>query len=129
MPDLIRYPPFPSETRILNQVQDDVFYMNNHYGGVIWTNHALDRLKERGISQGDALAAFNRPDQSRPGSSDKGSTVYYKTFGNDRIEVVAKKNEKGEWLILSVWSRPVYGNQKHYSTSPLLFRFFKWLFG
>jgi hypothetical protein len=28
------------------------------------------------------------------------------------IEVVAKQNEKKEWLILSVWSKPVFG--KHH---------------
>jgi len=28
--------------------------MERNYGGVIWTNHALQRLKERGISQRDA---------------------------------------------------------------------------
>ena len=28
--------------------------MDRNFGGVIWTNHALDRLRERGIKQGDA---------------------------------------------------------------------------
>ncbi|KKQ44128.1 MAG: hypothetical protein US62_C0032G0012 [Candidatus Woesebacteria bacterium GW2011_GWA1_37_8] len=32
--------------------------MDKNYGGVIWTNHALSRLRERGISQGDAWATF-----------------------------------------------------------------------
>ncbi len=89
--------------------------MDNHYGGVIWTNHALQRLRERNISQGDAWATWSRPEQSRKGAS--GNWVYYKTWGNQKIEVVAKQNEKGEWLILSVWSRPVYGNQQTYSKS------------
>lgn len=83
--------------------------MNKNYGGIIWTNHALDRLRERGIKQGDAFAAFHHPDQSRPGAKGKGSMVYYKSFRKERIEVVAKKNEKGEWIILSVWSRSVEG--------------------
>lgn len=80
--------------------------MDNHFGGVIWTNHALDRLRERGIKQGDAWATWRNPEQSRKGSS--GNWVYYRTYGSQRIEVVAKQNEKGEWLILSVWSKPVY---------------------
>jgi hypothetical protein len=84
--------------------------MDNHFGGVIWTNHALERLRERGISQSDAWATWKRPDQSREGSNQKGSWVYYKTYGDQRIEVVAKKNEQGEWIILSVWSKPVYEN-------------------
>jgi hypothetical protein len=31
--------------------------------------------------------------------------VYYKTYGNQKIEVVAKQNDKKEWIIISVWSR------------------------
>lgn len=81
--------------------------MDNQFGGVIWTNHAIQRLRQRNISQGDAWATFNRPDQSRYAKA-KGAWVYYKTYGNERMEVVAKKNEKGEWIILSVWSKPVY---------------------
>ena len=81
--------------------------MDRNFGGVIWTNHALDRLKDRGISQGDAWATFNRPQQSKYAKI-KGAWLYYRTYGSQRIEVVAKKNEKGQWLILSVWSRLVY---------------------
>lgn len=81
--------------------------MDNHYGGVIWTNHALQRLRERGIKQGDAWATWRNPEQSRKGTV-SGSWVYYRNWGGTQIEVVAKKNEKKEWLILSVWSRKVY---------------------
>ncbi len=84
------------------------------YGGVIWTNHAIERLEQRGIKQGDAYATFMRPDESRPGNK-RGTYVYYKTWkyvgrnGRERceqIEVVATK-EGGRWIILSVWSKPV----------------------
>jgi len=103
--------------------------MNNRYGNVIWTNHALERLRERGIRQSDALATFNKPEQSRHGSNERGSWVYYRTYGSERIEVVAKKNEKGEWIILSVWSKPVYQKQEaRRKNQGLLIRFIKWLF-
>lgn len=82
--------------------------VNRNFGGVIWTSHALEKLRERGINQSDAWATWRRPDQSRKASS-KGSWVYYRTFGNQKIEVVAKQNEKKQWIILSVWSRLVYG--------------------
>lgn len=81
--------------------------MDRNYGGVIWTNHALQRLNQRGIKQGDAWATFQRPDQSRYAST-KGAWIYYKTYGNEKIEVVAKQNERNQWVILTVWSRPVY---------------------
>ena len=88
--------------------------MDNHFGGVIWTNHAIDRLKEREIKQGDAWATFNRPERSRKGKS--GNFVYYRNYNGTQIEVVAKKNEQGEWLILSVWSRLINpSNSKYYS--------------
>jgi hypothetical protein len=96
--------------------------MGSDFGGVVWTNHALARLKERGIKQGDAWAAFNRPDQSRYAKA-KGAWVYHKTYGNEKIEVVAKKNEKGKWVILSVWSKPVYGKErKQESLISLIFK-------
>lgn len=84
--------------------------MDNHFGGVIWTNHALLRLRERGIKQGNAWATWRNPEQSRKGAS--GNWVYYKTFGKERIEVVAKQNEKKEWIILSVWAKPYYSKVK-----------------
>ncbi len=80
--------------------------MDRNYGGIIWTNHALSRLKERAIKQGDAWATWKKPDQSRYAAS-KDAWVYYKNWGSSRIEVVAKQNEKKEWLILSVWSKPL----------------------
>lgn len=82
--------------------------MQKDYGGVIWTNHALKRMRERGIKQGDAWATFKRPDTSKYARIKK-AYVYYRTWGNTRIEVVAKQNASGpaeEWLILSVWSKP-----------------------
>lgn len=85
--------------------------MDNKYGGVIWTNHAVERLRERGVKQGDAWATFRRPDQSRYAAS-KGAWVYHKTYGDQKIEVVAKQNERKEWIILSVWSKPVYEQDK-----------------
>jgi hypothetical protein len=80
--------------------------MDNRYGGVIWTNHAIDRLNQRGIKQGDAWATWKNPDQSRFAAT-QGAWVYYKTYGSTRIEVVAKQNERKEWVILSVWSKPI----------------------
>lgn len=96
--------------------------MKRNFKGVIWTNHALDRLKERGIKQGDAWATFNNPEKSRYAKA-KGAWVFYKTYGNERIEVVTKKNEKGEWIVLSVWSKPFYGKErKQGSLISLIFR-------
>lgn len=100
--------------------------MDNHFGGVIWTNHALERLRERRIGQGDAWATFNRPQESRYASS-KGAWIYHRTYGKEKIEVVAKQNEKREWVILSVWSRPVFEKEKKGADS-LIHLIFKRIF-
>ncbi|MEK7536615.1 MAG: hypothetical protein AAB559_02450 [Patescibacteria group bacterium] len=92
----------------------------NNYGGLIWTNHALQRLSERGIKQGDAWAVWNRPDQSRY-SKTQGAWIYYKTWPAStgkageytRIEVVAKQNINKKWIILSVWSKKVFSFVKN----------------
>ncbi len=82
--------------------------MDKNFGGIIWTDHALQRLRERGISQSDAWATWRRPEQSRKGNLHKGSGAwrYYRTYGDQIIEVVAEQNEKKEWVVISVWSRP-----------------------
>jgi len=89
--------------------------MDNHYGGVIWTNHVLDRLRDRGIKQGDAWATWRNPEHSKKGTV-TGSWVYYRNYGGNQIEVVARQNEKREWIILSVWSRQVFENHKKKET-------------
>jgi hypothetical protein len=96
--------------------------MERNFKGLIFTNHALKRLKERGVSQGDAWATWSSPDQSRYATT-KGAWVYYRTFGDRKIEVVAKKNERGEWLVLSVWDKQVWG--KSQKVEPLLILIFK----
>jgi hypothetical protein len=101
--------------------------MKRDYKGVIWTNHALARMKERGISQGDAWATFNRPDISKFAKTRK-SYVYYRTWGSEKIEVVAKKTEKGEWLVLSVWSQPALSSKSEKSKKKSPFSFLRKLF-
>ncbi len=76
-----------------------------YYKGAIWTNHALDRLRDRGFTQDVASQAFNNPDSSAAGR-ESGTTLYKKRFDKSLVTVVAKQNEKGEWLILSCWSDP-----------------------
>jgi hypothetical protein len=82
--------------------------MQTYYGNAIFTNHAIQRLQERGITQSDAWYAFQHPDGQMNGNT-PGSIKYYKNFGEQRIEVVAKLNEKKEWIILSCWSK-IIGN-------------------
>ncbi len=101
--------------------------MKIDYGGVIWTKHALARLAARRIAQGDAWVAFTRADQSRYAAT-KGAWIYYKTMKGSRIEVVAKKNSKGQWLILSVWAKPVPRQDRSFKKSNWFLRLLRQIF-
>lgn len=79
--------------------------VSRNYGNVIWTNHALDRLGQRGLSQQMAYQAFSNPDSSFPGKK-PGTTEYQKHFGNSLVTIIATQTEKREWLILSCWIDP-----------------------
>lgn len=96
------------------------------YHGTIWTTHALERLQERGIKQGDAYAAFARPDHSRYSKS-RGGWVYTRSWSDQSIEIVSKQNERGEWVILSVWAKPSASPPRPRGQS-LLTRLINWLY-
>lgn len=96
--------------------------------GAIFTNHALQRMLERGITQSDAWYSFQHPDGQTLGST-PGSMKYFKDYGQQRIEVVATQNEKREWIILSVWSKMMGNNQSVFphaeSFGTTLLKFFR----
>lgn len=76
-----------------------------HYGGAIWTNHALQRMGERLLPQDMAYQAFRSPDRSFPGKQ-PGTSQYQKQFGKSLVTIIATQNEKREWIILSCWIDP-----------------------
>lgn len=76
--------------------------MQNKYLNLIFTNHAITRLYNRGISQEKAYEVFTHPDGQIPGKT-PGSVKFYKSYGPQRIELIAKKNNKNEWIVLSSW--------------------------
>lgn len=78
---------------------------NRYYGGAIWTNHALERLGQRGLSQELAWKAFQFPDKSFKGNQPE-TIEYQKSFGKSLVAIIAKQNEKKEWVILSCWVNP-----------------------
>lgn len=78
--------------------------MNNRYGGVIWTNHALERLQQRGITQEQALTTFRNPESSHV--RDHGATAYVKFFGEKKVTLLGKYTNEKEWIIVSAWIDP-----------------------
>lgn len=76
-----------------------------YYGNLIWTKHAIIRMRDRGLSQDAALDAFKKPDKIEEGR-EKGSFRHIKHYSKSRVTVIAKQNERREWLILSAWIDP-----------------------
>ena len=78
---------------------------STHYKGAIWTDHALQRQGSRGLSLELASKTFNTPDHSKIGKN-PGTWEYTKKFGVSTVTVIAKKNEKNEWIVISNWIDP-----------------------
>lgn len=78
---------------------------SNHYKNAIWTNHALERLGQRGLSQELAWQAFSAAENQTVGKN-PGTTEFKKRFGSSLVTIIAKQNEKREWIILSNWIDP-----------------------
>lgn len=85
----------------------------NYYRGLIFTNHALQRLDERRFPVDMVVEAFNHPDAS--GSAKQpGAFEYRKKFDTSTVTVIAKQNERGEWIVLSCWIDPPLPGTKDY---------------
>jgi hypothetical protein len=78
--------------------------MQNKYLNLIFTNHAITRLYNRGISREKAYEVFAHPDGQMTGKT-PGSVKFYKSYGPQRIELIAKKNNQNEWIVLSSWTK------------------------
>lgn len=78
---------------------------SQNYGDIIWTNHAIEKMSDRGIDQSDALETFRYADTSLQGKN-PGSIEFVKHYGPTTITLIAKQNEKGEWIVISVWQDP-----------------------
>lgn len=75
-----------------------------YYGGMVWTNHALDRLAKRRVYQADALAVMKNPDRTFPAKKDN-SVKFIRTVNGRQIHVVGVLNEEKKWVVTSVWVR------------------------
>lgn len=80
---------------------------------LIWTKHALQRVSERGFPKQLVHETFSTPDKIFNGR-ERGTREYQKFFGPSRVTVIAKQNDKNEWVILSCWiDPPLPGTEDH----------------
>ena len=78
---------------------------SRNYGGLIWTNHALERLHKRGITQPQALSVIKNPHKTYPGKKTD-SVKFIRTVGGRRIHAVATLDQTShKWIVLSLWVR------------------------
>ena len=96
--------------------------MNRNYKELIFTNHALERSRERDVSMSEAWACWRHPNK-REYAATKGGWVYSRTWGKRQIEVVAKQNDRKQWVVISVWSNLLRYNPP----APLWLRILKWV--
>lgn len=76
----------------------------NEFQGLIFTNHALERMAERGIKQKDIWETYTYPDfQDEKKNS---ATERRKKVGEHTISVIFKRNAKNEVIIVSCWIEP-----------------------
>jgi hypothetical protein len=71
---------------------------------IIWTNHALKRINDRKISQGQITQTISSPDSKL--NNEDGSVEFIKEFGIQKVHVIIKENTNGELIILSCWVNP-----------------------
>ncbi len=72
---------------------------------LVWTKHALQRLRDRKIPQKYLVNTFHNPDKVIVGK-EKNSKRFIRSFGPHQAVVVASPNEKGEWVVISGWINP-----------------------
>ena len=78
--------------------------MESHYKNIIFSDHALQRIKKRRITQSAVHKVVNNP-QSKA-TEDNGNTRFVREVSKRDIHVIATylPDEK-RWLIVSAWVR------------------------
>ena len=74
------------------------------YFDLIFTLHAQDQLRNRGIKISEAWETFKHPLRTQKGKY--GGLEFEREFDNYKITVVAIQNNKNVWIVKSVWRNP-----------------------
>lgn len=98
---------------------------------LVWTNHLESRLRSRGISYNEAFETVQYPHRSLKLGANKWKL--FRDFASKKVVLVAVF-EKGQWVVLTGWTKPVSGQAKSSSGSDVtgivgryLFGFLNWL--
>lgn len=78
--------------------------MQREYRHIVFTNHALERLQLRRITQEMVASAIYEPDR-REREAD-GDIEFIKTIQGRKVHVIAfRLNDEQKWLVKSTWVR------------------------
>lgn len=72
---------------------------------VVFTNHSIKRMSQRGITGDWVWQTVKQPEKTLAGK-EKHTTEFTKRFGGYTVTAIAKKNDIGEWVVLSAWMDP-----------------------
>lgn len=78
--------------------------MDHEYKNVIFTDHALKRLKKRNITQDMVSKTLKQPENQI--KEDNGNVRFTRTLSGRNVHVVANYlNDEKKWLVVSTWVR------------------------
>jgi hypothetical protein len=78
----------------------------------IWTNHVLQRLKERKIAKDLLVRTLTFPDKTI--RKDHHTTEFQKRIDDRTVAVIVKKNDQDENIIVSCWVNPPFPGTKDF---------------
>lgn len=78
--------------------------MKREHKNIIFTNHALERLQLRRITQEMVVNAIQKPDKKERESD--GDMEFIKLINNRKVHVIAHYlDDEKQWLVKSTWVR------------------------
>ena len=78
--------------------------MEREYKNVIFTDHALERLKLRRITQDMIVTTIRQPDRKE--KEDDGDTEFIKVVNERKVHVISTYlPDERKWLVKSAWVR------------------------
>lgn len=78
----------------------------------IWTDHALQRLKERKIAETLLIKTLTWPDKRI--RRENHAIEFQKKIDARTVAVIVKKNVRGENVIVSCWTNPPFPGTKDF---------------
>lgn len=79
----------------------------------IWTNHARERLNDRRVPDNFINQTLSNPDRT---FEDGQNTKLQKKFDHQTVTIITKRNDQGQFLILSCWIDPPFPGTSDYKS-------------